>query len=86
MSNSVISSSFPNAAKQSNRFIRSSIARAGGRAVKLYINDFNIIEGEDQAHQDDYVATIRYLVDEGAPVDGVGLQGRRGRIALSPLA
>ena len=50
-------------------------ARSGDPAVKLYINDFNIIEGEDQAHQDDYAATIRYLIDEGAPVDGIGLQG-----------
>jgi endo-1,4-beta-xylanase len=49
-------------------------ARAGDPAVKLYINDFNIIEGNDQAHQDDYAATIRYLIDEGAPVDGIGLQ------------
>jgi endo-1,4-beta-xylanase len=50
-------------------------ARAGDPSVKLYINDFNIIEGDDQAHQDDYAATIRYLIDEGAPVDGIGLQG-----------
>jgi GH35 family endo-1,4-beta-xylanase len=49
-------------------------ARAGDPAVKLYINDFNIIEGNDQAHQDDYAATIRYLIDEGAPIEGIGLQ------------
>src|ERR1039457_415944 len=28
----------------------------------LYINDFNIIEGEDTPHQDDYAATIKYLI------------------------
>jgi endo-1,4-beta-xylanase len=49
-------------------------ARAGDPAAKLYINDFNIIEGTDQAHQDDFAATIRYLIDEGAPVEGIGLQ------------
>jgi GH35 family endo-1,4-beta-xylanase len=49
-------------------------ARAGDPDVKLYINDFSIIEGEDKAHQDDYAATIKYLIDEGAPVDGIGLQ------------
>jgi endo-1,4-beta-xylanase len=49
-------------------------ARAGDPEAKLYINDFNIIEGNDQAHQDDYAATIKYLLDAGAPVDGVGLQ------------
>jgi len=49
-------------------------ARAGDPAAKLYINDFNILEGEDRAHQDDYAATIQYLIDQGAPVDGIGLQ------------
>jgi GH35 family endo-1,4-beta-xylanase len=49
-------------------------ARAGDPAAKLYINDFNILEGEDTAHQDDYVATIQYLIDQGAPIDGIGLQ------------
>ena len=50
-------------------------ARAGDPDAKLYINDFNIIEGNDTAHQDDYAATIKYLIDAGAPVDGIGLQG-----------
>jgi endo-1,4-beta-xylanase len=49
-------------------------ARAGDPSVKLYINDFSILEGNDQAHQDDYAATIKYLMDEGAPLDGIGLQ------------
>jgi GH35 family endo-1,4-beta-xylanase len=49
-------------------------ARAGDPGAKLYINDFNIIEGDDKAHQDDYAATIKYLLDAGAPVDGIGLQ------------
>ena len=50
-------------------------ARAGDPDAKLYINDFNIIEGDDKAHQDDYAATIKYLIDAGAPVDGIGFQG-----------
>jgi GH35 family endo-1,4-beta-xylanase len=49
-------------------------ARAGDPTAKLYINDFNILEGEDTAHQDDYAATIQYLIDQGAPIDGIGLQ------------
>jgi GH35 family endo-1,4-beta-xylanase len=49
-------------------------ARAGDPNAKLYINDFNILEGEDQPHQDDYAATIQYLIEQGAPVDGIGLQ------------
>ncbi|MBZ5495664.1 MAG: endo-1,4-beta-xylanase [Acidobacteriia bacterium] len=49
-------------------------ARDGDPKAKLYINDVNILEGEDQAHQDDYAATIQYLIDQGAPMDGIGLQ------------
>jgi endo-1,4-beta-xylanase len=49
-------------------------ARAGDANAKLYINDFSILEGEDKAHQDDYAATIQYLIDQGAPIDGIGLQ------------
>jgi GH35 family endo-1,4-beta-xylanase len=49
-------------------------ARAGDPNAKLYINDFAILSGEDKAHQDDYAATIQYLIDQGAPIDGIGLQ------------
>jgi endo-1,4-beta-xylanase len=49
-------------------------ARAGDPNAKLYINDVNILEGEDKAHQDDYAATLQYLIDQGAPIDGIGLQ------------
>ncbi len=49
-------------------------ARAGDPIAKLYINDFNIIEGDDTAHQDAYYNDIKYLIDQGAPVDGIGLQ------------
>ncbi len=49
-------------------------AREGDPKSKLYINDFAILTGEDKAHQDDYAATIQYLIDQGAPLDGIGLQ------------
>ncbi len=49
-------------------------ARAGDPQAKLYINDFNILEGDDKPHQDDYAQTIQYLIDQRAPVDGIGLQ------------
>jgi GH35 family endo-1,4-beta-xylanase len=49
-------------------------ARAGDPNARLYINDFNILEGEDKAHQDDYAATIQYMIDQGAAIDGIGLQ------------
>lgn len=49
-------------------------ARAGDPNARLCINDFNILAGEDKAHQDDYAATIQYLIDQGAPFEGIGLQ------------
>ncbi len=49
-------------------------ARAGDPKARLYVNDFSILSGEDKAHQDDYAATIQYLIGQGAPLDGIGLQ------------
>ena len=49
-------------------------AHAGDPNAKLYINDFDILTGDNQEHQDDYAATIQYLIDQGAPLDGIGLQ------------
>ena len=49
-------------------------ARAGDPPAKLFINDFNILETDDKPHQDDYAQTIQYLIDQGAPFDGIGLQ------------
>ncbi len=43
----------------------------------LFINDYSILShgGTDQAHQDHYFNTIRALLDAGAPVQGIGMQG-----------
>ncbi len=40
--------------------------------VQLCINDFGIVE--DKAHAEEYVKTIRYLLDNGAPVQAIGEQ------------
>jgi endo-1,4-beta-xylanase len=42
---------------------------------KSYINDYGILSGSDQAHQDNYHEWIGYLLEQGAPVEGIGLQG-----------
>jgi uncharacterized protein (TIGR03437 family) len=51
-------------------------ARAADPAVKLYINDYNILEagGYDIQHINGYSQIIRNLLAAGAPVDGIGLQ------------
>ncbi|HUP05331.1 MAG TPA: endo-1,4-beta-xylanase, partial [Bryobacteraceae bacterium] len=49
-------------------------AHAGDPDAKLFINDFSIISGDDKEHQDNYASNIQYLIDQGAPLDGIGLQ------------
>ncbi|NVK54361.1 MAG: endo-1,4-beta-xylanase [Alteromonadaceae bacterium] len=43
---------------------------------KLYINDYSILSsaGQDVAHQQHYQDTIAYLLEQGAPLDGIGFQ------------
>lgn len=52
-------------------------ARGLDPAPVLYLNDFNILEagGRDTAHQEHFYDTLRYLIDLGAPVGGIGIQG-----------
>lgn len=51
-------------------------ARANLPAHPLYINDYSILSagGRDTAHQNHYENTIRYLLDNNAPITGVGFQ------------
>ncbi|MCX7004170.1 MAG: endo-1,4-beta-xylanase [bacterium] len=55
-------------------------ARAADPAAKLYLNDYSILSarGLDTAHQDHYFATIQYLLQQGAPLDGIGVQSHFG--------
>ena len=45
-----------------------------------YINDYNILSnnGLDHGHQDSYEKVIQYLVDQHAPLEGIGMQGHFG--------
>jgi GH35 family endo-1,4-beta-xylanase len=40
-----------------------------------YINDFGILAGDSVDHQDNYYEWISYLIDNGAPLQGIGFQG-----------
>lgn len=61
-------------------------ARKANPHAKLYINDFGILSGggRDYGHQDHYSETIQFLLDRGAPVDGIGLQGHFGEDITPP--
>ena len=51
-------------------------AREADPKVRLYINDYAILArgGNHTAHQNHYFETIRFLIDNGAPLDGIGMQ------------
>lgn len=60
-------------------------ARSHLERHSLYINDYSILSGggRDFSHQDHYESVIRYLVDNGAPINGIGMQGH---FSSSPTA
>lgn len=62
------------------------LARSIDPKPKLYINDFAILNGGGgtTAHRDHYEKMIQLLVDKGAPVDGIGMQGHFGSSLTSP--
>jgi len=59
-------------------------AREADPRAKLYINDYDILAGNDTRHQDHYFETIQYLIAQGAPVEGIGLQGHFGPRVTPP--
>ena len=42
--------------------------------AKLYYNDANVFANHQPGHADHYYETIRWLLKQGAPVDGMGFQ------------
>ncbi|NKB67875.1 MAG: T9SS type A sorting domain-containing protein [Candidatus Latescibacteria bacterium] len=61
-------------------------ARRNLPAAPLYLNDFSILSnnGQDLAHQNHYEQTIQYLLDQGAPLTGLGMQGHFGDQVTTP--
>jgi endo-1,4-beta-xylanase len=55
-------------------------ARENLPAAGLVLNDYDILErhGAERAHQDHFEATARFLIDAGAPITGLGIQGHFG--------
>jgi GH35 family endo-1,4-beta-xylanase len=61
-------------------------ARRADPATVLYLNDQNILAGggTDRRHQDHYEGTARYLLKEGAPLGGLGMQCHFGEHVTPP--
>ncbi len=62
-------------------------ARRSAPEARLFINDYGIVtsNGSDHAHQDGYEQTIRYLLDQHAPLEGIGIQGHFGQEFTPPV-
>lgn len=63
------------------------LAHAADPEAKLYINDYEILASGDMlntTHQNHYFNTIQYLLAQGAPVHGIGMQGHFGSNITSP--
>ena len=54
--------------------------------ARLFVNDNGIMEsnGEDTAHADAYDKTIRYLLDNKAPLGGIGMEGHYSNVLTPP--
>lgn len=62
------------------------LARQADPTARLFINDYAILSagGKDKAHQDHYERTIQFLLDQGAPLEGIGMQGHFGHDLTPP--
>lgn len=62
------------------------IAREADPEAQLFINDYAILSGGGGTtpHRDHYEETIRFLLDGGAPLDAIGMQGHFGSTLTSP--
>ena len=64
------------------------LAHQADPAAKLYINDYDTIESGRSAnpHTDAFEEQIRYLLDHGAPLYGIGIQSHFGWALPAPAA
>lgn len=63
------------------------LAHSSDPSCKLFINDYSILTSGDAAetkHQSEYKRIIKSLIDSGAPLDGIGMQGHFGGTPTPP--
>jgi GH35 family endo-1,4-beta-xylanase len=62
-------------------------ARTNLPTAELYLNDYGILSdrGRNLDHQQHLENTLHYLIDNGAPVTGLGLQGHMGEAVTEPV-
>ena len=61
-------------------------ARMIDPSAKRYYNDYAglVRGGFPTGHKDHFQETVQYLVDNGAPIDGIGIQGHFGSLLTPP--
>ena len=64
------------------------LAHQADPAAKLFINDYDTVESgrADNPHTDAYEEQIRYLLANGAPLSGIGIQSHFGWALPAPIA
>ncbi|MBQ9813955.1 MAG: endo-1,4-beta-xylanase [Thermoguttaceae bacterium] len=62
------------------------VAREGDPDARLFLNDYGILSGEgrDRRKQDFYYNTLKEILDVGAPLGGIGMQGHFGSRGTPP--
>ena len=62
-------------------------ARRVAPGVDLYYNDYAglVRGGHPTTHKDHFEKTVRYLKDNQAPIDGIGIQGHFGALLTPPI-
>ena len=63
-------------------------AKAADPSARMFINDFGILQGDKERHKASYEALIAFLLEQGAPVEGIGMQSHyfNADLRLTPEA
>ena len=61
------------------------LAKQGDPSCQMYLNDFGIFDGgPDNPHRKHFYETIRALRQQGAPIDGIGIQSHFSALPAPP--
>lgn len=61
------------------------LARQADAGPRLFLNDYPIMQSGPGAHIDHFERTIRFLIDKGAPIGGIGVQAHYGSNPAPPV-
>ncbi|WP_187432931.1 endo-1,4-beta-xylanase [Natronococcus pandeyae] len=56
------------------------VAERADPNAQLFINEYNIIVGDDEEHRDQFETIVRHLLAHDAPLEGVGIQGHHSSV------